>query len=208
MPRLDNLRGIHTCHDQCECSQNIHIEADEKVLRIFEQRNANIQAEKRQRANKEPIAKPLQKTVTNEKLTKSEYNPPPFFYERLVPKSDAELENLGREMVAWAQDEDSLTLSQFCSERRPPIILKDLYAFAQRNKVLEDAVALARQIVGTRREKGSAKFQYNWNVFRETQPLYDPEYRAWKEQAIKLTGGTIEKQIVVMPAIPVPKEKK
>ena len=44
------------------------------------------------------------------------------------------------------------------------------------------------------------------SMFFEHQPLYDPEYKVWKLEAIKNTADNIEK-IVVLPAIPKPTEE-
>ena len=134
-----------------------------------------------------------------------DYNPPVHFYERLVPKTDAELSNIARELIAWAQLDTSLVWSEFCNRRIPPIRITDLYKFAERSEDLKAAIELAKQMLAGRREAGAINYKYNFAAIRETQPLYDPEYKDWKLQAIKSTASQIEK-IVVLPAIPNPED--
>lgn len=136
-----------------------------------------------------------------------DYNPPVHFYERLVPKSKQELDDIGREMLSWAQLETSLVFSKFCNQRLPPIALKDLYNFASRpeGEGLAKAIEITKQILAARREEGSLTYKYNFAAVKETQPLYDPDYKEWKLQAIKSTADHIEK-IVVLPAIPKPED--
>ncbi len=136
-----------------------------------------------------------------------DYNPPVHFYERLVPKSQAELDNMARELLAWSELEDSLVFSRWASQRMPPILLADLYKFAARpeGENLAKAIEIAKQRIGARREQGSIEYKLNFAAIKETQPLYDPDYKEWKLQAIKSTADHIEK-IVVLPAIPKPEE--
>lgn len=157
----------------------------------------------------QPVIKKLRKKrkSNKEQLTTWDYNPPTFFYERLSPKSCAQLCDLAREMLAWASHESSLVFSRFFSERKCPMSIGDVYEAMERCEKLKDAVTITKQILAGRREQGSIEYKYNFAAIRETQPLYDPEYRAWKIEAIKNTADHIEK-IVVLPAIPKPEESE
>lgn len=154
----------------------------------------------------QPVIKKLRKKTKSPKaeLTGWEYNPPVYFYERLVPKSAQELDNIGRELVNWARRDDSLVLSSFFSERIPPINMQDAYTFAERSEGLKEGIKMAKQMLAARRENGAIHYKLNFQAIKETQPLYDPEYRAWKLEAIKSTADHIDK-IVIMPEIPRPK---
>ena len=145
------------------------------------------------------------KKSTNEELVSWDYSPPTFFYERLSPMSDARIKDFCREMVAWAQLPTSLVFSRFFSERKPPMIMADVYKKMEKHEELRDTVGLVKQILAGRREQGSIEYKYNFAAIRETQPLYDPEYKTWKLEAIKSTADNIER-IVIMPSIPKPEE--
>ena len=142
------------------------------------------------------------KQIQNE-LTNWDYNPPAFYYERLRPMSGERISNICREMIAWAQLDSSLVFSKFFSERKPPMSMSDIYDKMKENDELKGAVELTKQILAGRREEGGITWKYNFNAIKETQPLYDPEYKVWKLEAIKSTADNIEK-IVILPAIPKP----
>lgn len=144
------------------------------------------------------------KKSTNEELVSWDYNPPTFFYERLTPWPDARISHFCREMVAWAKQPTSLVFSRFFSDRKPPMIMADVYKKMEIHPELKDTVGLVKQILGGRREQAGLEWKLNFQALRETQPLYDPEYRALKAEWIKSTADHIER-IVIMPQIPVPK---
>ena len=146
------------------------------------------------------------KKIIQEELVKWEYNPPTFFYERLKPMGREQLRDIAREMIAWAQQDTSLVFSKFFSERKPPLSMSDLYDKMKENEELKGAVELTKQILQGRREEGGITWKYNFNAIKETQPLYDPEYKVWKLEAIKNTADNVEK-IVVLPAIPKPTDE-
>lgn len=154
------------------------------------------------------VNKPRKKRKnTKSELISWDYSPPVFFYERLSPMSDKAISNFCREMVAWAQLSTSLVFSRFFSERKPPMVMSDVYKKMENNEELRDTVTLVKQILAGRREQGSIEYKYNFAAIRETQPLYDPEYRLWKLEAIKNTADNIEK-IVILPAIPNPNKEE
>lgn len=155
---------------------------------------------KRQRVRKTPNVKNDQTEITS-----WDYNPPIFFYERLSPKSDAELMNMGRELVNWAKLPTSIVFSNFFNQRELPINMRDFYEVAARFEPLQAAIQLAKQMLAGRREEGGITWKYNFNAIKETQPLYDPEYKVWKLEAISNTAANVEK-IIVMPAIPKPED--
>lgn len=143
------------------------------------------------------------KKSTNDSLVTWDFNPPVHFYERLVPKSEAELTNMGLELLKFCAREDSLVFGKFCTERTPPIAMSDLYKFAERCEALKKAIEIGKAMIAVRREEGAITYKYNFAAIRETQPLYDPEYKTWKLEAIKSTADNIER-IVIMPQIPTP----
>jgi len=143
------------------------------------------------------------KKSTNDSLVTWDYNPPVHFYERLVPKTEAELTNLGLELLRFCAQDDALVFGKFCTQRTPPIAMSDLYKFAERCEALKKAIEIGKQMIAVRREEGAITYKYNFAAIRETQPLYDPEYKTWKLEAIKSTADHIER-IVVMPQIPKP----
>lgn len=148
------------------------------------------------------VKAPITKEIQTE-LTSWDYKPPIYFYQRISPKTEEELYNIGMEMVAWAKQETSLVFSNFFNQREYPYIMADVYKWADRSESLRAAIVLTKQILAGRREEGGITWKYNFNAIKETQPLYDPEYKVWKLEAIKSTADNIEK-IVILPAIPKP----
>ncbi len=144
------------------------------------------------------------KKKTESELISWDYNPPQFFYERLVPKSEQELSNMARNLLAWAQRPDSLIWSDFCNEHNPPMARSDLYRFAERSEDLRKAIEISKQIIADRRIKQAMLFKLNAAVVLATQPMVCEEFKKWKLEAIKSTADHIEK-IVILPQIPTPK---
>jgi len=94
-----------------------------------------------------------------------------------APQSEAEYICMGNELVAWAQQEDSLTIDGFpISKMLAPSIFHALPAKSQQ---FAQAYDLALGIIGSRRERLAHEGLLNAHIVRETMPLYDPVYRKW-----------------------------
>lgn len=91
----------------------------------------------------------------------------------MIPTSDAYLEDLADELVEWAYTTNSLCISKFFDERK--ISLASVFTWKERHEIFRDAYALAKQILGTKREEGAIRNKLNYNIFRASQFMYQPE---------------------------------
>lgn len=72
------------------------------------------------------------------KVTSWNYKAPDFFYERLSPKSRAFLDHLGMELLEWDTKMKPLILSKFFCEREHPLVMADVYEWAE-EKMVKDS---------------------------------------------------------------------
>ena len=135
-------------------------------------------------------------------------NVPDFFYERLSPKSRKEPDNLGMELLAYDQKHKPLILSKFFSERLRPIILSDVKEWCARpeGEGLKRAVDLVRQRIQSRREEGAINFKLHSGIFAMKDPLYDPEYKAYKVELETKKNENNKVFNITMPVIDTPKD--
>lgn len=141
---------------------------------------------------------------------KTGYKLPLFERMILSPRSDAELDTIAHDLLFWAEKDTSLVFDEFVAISG--VSTGRLYDFSQRHEGLKNAIAMAKQILGSRREKGAVEGKYNATVVMGMMPIYNQEYREWKKEQTKslenLAGG--ERFVIVekMPSSPLVPEKK
>jgi hypothetical protein len=124
---------------------------------------------------------------------------------RLSPRTDQELDLLTSDLLLWAEQDDSITFGGFIEVSG--LYNARLYEYAKRHQGLADAIIVARQLVGNRREKRGLENKYNSAIVLGTMPLYDPEIRAYKKElAQKDTEYGSAKIIVHMDSFPETKD--
>jgi hypothetical protein len=124
------------------------------------------------------------------------------------PVSDAHIERLASDWIAWSNKEDSLRVTDFFLEMN--IHNGIVYRWLEKFPVLKEAHTLVMQRLASRREKGALTRKYDPNTIERYQPLYDKDYRDIVEWRASLRdksedsgGGTI---IVNLPPAPMTKE--
>jgi hypothetical protein len=123
----------------------------------------------------------------------------------LCPRSDQQLDMIAHDLLLWAEQDDSITFGGFIEVSG--LVNARLYEYAKRHHGLADAIVVARQIIGDRREKRGLENKYNSAIVLGTMPLYDPEVRAYKkEMAQKDTEYGSAKIIVHMDSFPETKD--
>ena len=114
---------------------------------------------------------------------------------RLSPRTDQELDLLTSDLLLWAEQEDSITFGGFIEISG--LVNARLYEYAKRHQPLADAITVARQIVGIRREKRGLENKYNASIVMATMPLYDPEIRAYRKELAQKDSEHGGAQIIV-----------
>lgn len=114
-------------------------------------------------------------------------------------------ENMARKLVAWAENEESLTLGEFYAHIG--ILNSDFTDLAAKYPLLGKALDYTRMLLGVRREKGMITRKYDAGSVAHMMPYYDPAWReivAWRASLKQPEGntGVARLQYVVIPNIP------
>ena len=97
---------------------------------------------------------------------------------RLKPRSPEYLHRLAQELVEWSATDDAFKLSQFFSER---FVVRDVWQrWIQDSPALQDAMDIAKENIGNRREMKALKGEYNASIVMTTMPLHCKEYKEWR----------------------------
>lgn len=100
-----------------------------------------------------------------------------FFRIRKTPYSDASLDRLARQMIAWVlHSPDNVVFQEFLVMKQ--MQYKVLADFMRRSESLRAAKEFAMMVIGVNREKGAIFKRLDGNVIKQMQHRYDPE---WKE---------------------------
>jgi len=112
-----------------------------------------------------------------------------------IYKTEFELDNIAASILSWAHRPDSIRWGDWNIEYGIP--RSSLYKMAERHEPLTLAIELAKEIVGSRRERITAMHGMNDKVFTALLGNYDYDYkmerREWKSAQTK----QIESAIVV-----------
>lgn len=109
-----------------------------------------------------------------------------------------DIEELTKELYAFAEDPSALIIREFMkkmklSERRFTQLLKN-------NEALFEAYSYAKLCIGIRREKLALDNKLNASIYRDTQPLYDDELKAWeiekKKGVITIDDGLKKLEVI------------
>ncbi len=124
--------------------------------------------------------------------TKKTQKPSPFYDQyrdlftlKMKPIPEIFIEKIAVELIDWAKNnKDALVLRDFFHEKGIPV--SSYKQWAQRNEVLRQAVEEAKYLIGSRREKGAIKRQYDVNMIRSSLFIYDPEWKEVEEYQAEL----------------------
>lgn len=139
-----------------------------------------------------------------------------LFTMRMKPVSESFLQQIAGELLAWAyNNKDALILRDFFHDKGIPA--RSAARWAQKHQVLKQAMEEAKYMLGSRREKGAVKREYEPGMIRAVQHQYDPEWRKdeiWRAE-LKQKQDERSSQIkleVIMPKFPdsklVPKKEE
>ena len=126
--------------------------------------------------------------------------------------TDLYLQNLAADMVKWVDESpDNLCLGDFFHSRG--IAIKNLYSWLPKSEELRDAHEFVMTRLGSKRERGAIKKEYDSAMIRTTMPHYDKIWKEMEEWRSKLkeAGESGDKVVVIerFPDVPsVPERKK
>ena len=121
--------------------------------------------------SKKPTKK-FQPTNTKKYVFLEEYKD--LFTFKMKPVSEAFIEKLAEEYMAWAKKEDSLILSDFCDERH--IEPRSFYNWCQKFDSMKEAHDYAKRRIASRRELGALNRKFSETMVIRRQHAYDPEW--------------------------------
>jgi hypothetical protein len=130
----------------------------------------------------------------------------------MKPCSGLFLERLAEDMTKWVDEsEDNLVISQFFHSRK--INVQNLYRWLPKSESLREAHSYVMARLGSRREVGALKKEYDSGMVRTTMPHYDKVWKDLEEWRSKLREPTESGDKVVVierfPDVPsVPERKK
>ena len=88
-----------------------------------------------------------------------------------------------KEIRDYAMKPDSFKVEDFFYEKG--VHPEDIRRLRKNYEVLDKAFTYAKVIIGSRREKGAIKNDYNYGMIASSMSMYDPEWKAnaeWKAQ--------------------------
>jgi len=88
------------------------------------------------------------------------------------------IESLVQDLYTFADKPDALILREFIAEQRMTEL--GFAKLAEKNPELEEAYHYARLKVGINREIKALEGEINTSIYRDTQPLYDDQLKAWE----------------------------
>jgi len=97
-----------------------------------------------------------------------------------------DLRKVAEELLAWSLTTESVNVSAFPLEKG--MHPQRMYDWMERSPELKEAWGIAKLRIGENRERRGLQGDYNSAIVLAKMPMFDPEYRAWKEQ--QLAGST------------------
>lgn len=109
---------------------------------------------------------------------------PDLFFLKNKPVSEAFIQRIAQDMIAWAQKPNSLRITQFYNELGIPNTY--IYRWMEKYEDLKLAHDYAFSMIADRREIGAIEKRYDSTIIRESMPIWDPAYKAHLEWKAKL----------------------
>lgn len=95
-------------------------------------------------------------------------------------QSLADLKNVAREVLEWVKTTNAVNVSSFALDKG--MHPQRMYEWMERSPELKEAWATAKAIIGEKREMKGLLGEFNASIVLAKMPMFDPEYKAWKEQ--------------------------
>jgi len=143
--------------------------------------------------------KPYKPTILDEPITRVTADLyKDLFFPRPYPLNDTFVERLAADLVHWAlEDNDALVLVDFLHARK--LHSKTFWEWTEKYPILKEANAIAKQAIGSRREKGAIKGKYNPAMIMSQQAKYDASWKeleAWRtEQKVNAQARLVQANI-------------
>jgi hypothetical protein len=156
---------------------------------------------------KQKTNKPSTRKKKGAKKWWSEYKD--LFTLKMKPIDDAFIDRLALDLMAWAEEDNSLRMTQFYHKKGMSI--STFQKLMKRNANLNDAFYFAKSIVADRRELMA--FKSNPMAIYKTQSFYCPVFKQVEDERARLakdanSGGTIDFEAVKYLFENTPKTKK
>lgn len=95
-------------------------------------------------------------------------------------QSLADLKKVAHELLEWSLVTNAVNVTAFCLEKG--MTPRRFYEWMERSSELQEAWELAKFRIGDSRERKGLSGEYNSSIVLAKMPMFDPEYKAWKEQ--------------------------
>ena len=127
---------------------------------------------------------------------------------RQIPVSDAYLEDLGLDLMEWAdKNKEALKVNVWL---RSKLIARNVFRdWCKRSEKLAMAHSFAKNAIGDRREIAALNKQMDASLVLKTMPIYDEDWVELTEWTSKLRDDQAQAASnfkIIMPAIEKPKE--
>lgn len=146
------------------------------------------------------MAKRIAKSSTSQKEhTRMLDRYPDLFFLREHPMPEAIIRRIIDEMIEFAERPTTLTAKQFWNEKK--INSRYYHLWKEKHPDLEQAYNYLLAKIAERRDLGAITRQYDGNYIKDSQPIYDPEYKAlleWKASLAKKEEGAGQGNITVV----------
>jgi hypothetical protein len=94
--------------------------------------------------------------------------------------NEAELDELAIEIVEWARTTEAIRATTLFTELE--VWAQTFYEWVERHDKLKRAYQQVKYILAEKRERRGLEGTYNANIVMAMMPLYDPEFKAWKQE--------------------------
>ncbi len=114
-----------------------------------------------------------------------------------------EVDDLVKQLYIYADDSKNLIVREFIAEQG--MSQNKFTTLLTRHSGLLEAYHYARLKIGIRREKKALENEINASVYKDSQPLYDDDLRAWeiekKKGSISIDDGLKKLEIIYAKAL-------
>lgn len=131
-----------------------------------------------------------------------------LFFLQTMPVTEAFIDRVASDMIAWSKKDTSLRITDFFNELGIPNAM--LYKWMKKWPNLQHAHTYTMSVIAGRRDVGAITKKYDGAYIKDSQAMYDPEYKAFLEWRAGLNKdkdmvGNIK---VVIEKFPEPKVKE
>jgi hypothetical protein len=127
----------------------------------------------------------------------------------IIPQRKEQWIALADDLLEWAERDDSRSINKFAlSKKYSPYKFKK---WGKHNEYFANCLERATYMISERREELTNQGEMKEGIWKTTLPLYDKDYREWRELEIQKTKELTGPQFVVLeqaPSHPLVEKKK